>query len=55
MKCPECSHEMEQTCMYGTEEEINIDWHCEECGTFATLKWEPGKKKQKAIDNDLPY
>lgn len=57
MKCPECSEEMQQLCMYGNEEEINIDGHCENCGTVATLKWEPGKKKKQAaeIDDDLPY
>jgi len=57
MKCPECSEEMEQLCMYGNDEDINIDWHCENCGTCATLHWTPGKKKKQTvdIDDDLPY
>ena len=45
MKCPECETEMEQLCMYGTDEDINIDWHCENCQTTAILKWYPHKPK----------
>jgi len=55
MKCPECGEEMEQLCMYGDESDVNVDWHCESCGTFAIVHWVPGKKKSKMVDDDLPY
>jgi len=54
MECPECKAFMEQICMYGTEEEINIDYHCENCGCIATLKWIPCKKA-KGTENLLDY
>jgi hypothetical protein len=46
MECPECKEQMQQLCMYGPEtgEIISADWHCDKCGTLATLKWTPGKK-----------
>jgi len=55
MKCPECQNEMNQICMYGTDDDINIDWHCERCGTLATLHWTPSKRKIANNNNDLPY
>lgn len=54
MKCPECQNDMEQICMYGNENDINIDWHCENCGALATSHWTP-HKKPGVTDNDLPY
>jgi hypothetical protein len=47
MKCTECENEMNQLCMYGTEEVINTDHYCEKCGTLTTLTWKPGKRAIK--------
>jgi hypothetical protein len=57
MECPECREQMNQLCMYGpeSEEEINIDFHCEKCGTLATLKWKPGKGKATENDSEIPF
>jgi hypothetical protein len=54
MECPECHKEMEQLCMYGNDEEINIDWHCEHCQCCATLKWTPKKRTvAEFLENDV--
>jgi ribosomal protein S27E len=52
MECPECKNETEQLCMYGNNEEINIDHYCKQCGTLVTLTWKPGKraKKQETLE-----
>jgi hypothetical protein len=57
MECPECREQMNQLCMYGpeSEEEINIDYHCEKCGTLATLKWKPGKRKAPEKKSEIPF
>jgi hypothetical protein len=47
MECPECKNNAEQLCMYGIEEEINIDYYCEKCGTIITLTWKPGKRAKQ--------
>jgi hypothetical protein len=54
MTCPECQSVMSQICMYGTEEEITIEYNCSECQTLARLTWNPGKRV--AMNNsELPY
>lgn len=56
MRCPECNNYMQQLCMYGTDDEINIDYYCEICGCFAFLKWGPSKKnKVEIINQDIPF
>lgn len=57
MKCPECDEIMEQICMYGTEEEINIEYHCKNCNCLAKLQWHPHTKKLSTIDlnENLPF
>jgi uncharacterized Zn finger protein len=44
MECPECKEQMNQLCMYGIDDNMNIDLYCEKCGTFATISWKPGKR-----------
>ena len=54
MNCPECNEPMEQICMSGTDEEINLEFHCPKCQTLARLAWNPGKQV-KAVPDGLPY
>jgi transcription elongation factor Elf1 len=55
MECPECNNEMQQLCMYGTNEDINIDYHCDKCGTLASLKWKQGKRKVAEKNSEIPF
>jgi len=45
MKCPKCGEYMEKLRIYGTEEEVRIDYHCAKCQTLASLTWHPHKEK----------
>ena len=44
MNCPECNSNMDPICMSGNDEEITREYVCDECGTYAKLIWNPGKK-----------
>lgn len=55
MKCPECDNIMEPISMSGNEEEIERDYHCEQCNCVAIVKWYPGKKRQSVVLEDLPF
>ena len=56
MECPECKEYMETICMFGTDEEVNIEYHCEKCGTLARLTWNPGKRSEREpLPEAIPY
>ena len=54
MECPECKEIMESISMSGTDEEINVDYYCEKCGTQARLTWTPGKRVNNQGD-EIPF
>lgn len=56
MECPECKEFMETISMFGTNEEVNVEYHCEKCGTLARLTWNPGERIQSEPEpNGIPF